>query len=104
MVGLIPIHKEDLFDIKIEIYYQTIGVITKDKCRNKHLSDKFLDLHFWNWPDITALESAIIKYLLIICANENVWQYHAIVIGISVNYKKQVVIIGIKLDIQCSMC
>ena len=30
MVDLIPIHKRDSLKVKIEIYYQTIGMITKD--------------------------------------------------------------------------
>ncbi len=29
MVGLIPIHKGDLLQVKIEIYHQTMGMITK---------------------------------------------------------------------------
>lgn len=29
MVGLIPIHKGDLYSVKIEIYHQTIRVIIK---------------------------------------------------------------------------
>ena len=33
MVGLISIHKEDSFKVKIEIYYQTMGVITKCKLK-----------------------------------------------------------------------
>ena len=33
MVGLIPIHKRDSLKVKMEIYYQTMGVITK--CKSK---------------------------------------------------------------------
>ena len=33
MVGLISIYKEDFFEIKTEIYHQTIGVITKYKLK-----------------------------------------------------------------------
>ena len=33
MVGLIPIHKRDSLEVKIEIYHQTMGVITK--CKSK---------------------------------------------------------------------
>ncbi len=29
MVGLIPIHKGDSLEVKIEIYHQTMGMITK---------------------------------------------------------------------------
>ena len=34
IVGLIPIHKRDFFEVKMEIYHQTMGVITKynSKC------------------------------------------------------------------------
>lgn len=48
MVSIIPIHKRDLFDIKIEIFYKTIRVNTKDKYNKKHLSDKFSGLWFEN--------------------------------------------------------
>ena len=33
MVGLIPIYKRDSFEVKIEIYYHTIRVITKCKLK-----------------------------------------------------------------------
>ena len=104
MVGLIPIHKGDSFDVKMEIYHQTMGVITKGKCNNRHSSDKFPGLRFENWPDIIALESAAIESLLIMCADGNVWQCHPIVAGISVDYEEQVVITGIKSGMQYSMC
>lgn len=48
MVSLILIYKRDLFDIKMEIYYWAIKVITKIKCNEKHSLDKFLGLHFEN--------------------------------------------------------
>ncbi len=48
MVGLIPIHKGDSFDVKMEIYHQTMRVITKDKCSNRHSLDKFPGLRFGN--------------------------------------------------------
>lgn len=48
MVGFIPIHKEDSFDMKIEIYHRTMRVITKSRCNNRHLSDKFPSLRFRN--------------------------------------------------------
>ena len=48
MVGLIPIYKGDSFDVKMEIYQQTMGIITKGKCNNRHSSDKFPGLRFEN--------------------------------------------------------
>ncbi len=30
IAGLIPIYKRDFLEVKIEIYYQTMGMITKD--------------------------------------------------------------------------
>ena len=48
MVDLIPIYKEDSFDVKMEIYHQTIEIITKSKCNNRHSSDKFPGLRFEN--------------------------------------------------------
>lgn len=71
MVGLIPIYKEDLFDVKIEIYHQIIKVITKDKYNKRYPSGKFSGLCFKNWPDIIALKSTTVKTLLIICADRN---------------------------------
>lgn len=38
---LIIIYKKDSFDIKIEIYYQTIKIITKDKYNKRQLLNKF---------------------------------------------------------------
>lgn len=35
IVGLIFLYIKNLFDIKIEIYYQIMGVITKTKCNNR---------------------------------------------------------------------
>lgn len=48
IVNLISIYKKDLFDVKIEIYYQTMRIITKSKYNNKYSLDKFLNLHFEN--------------------------------------------------------
>lgn len=48
MVGHISIYKDNSFDIKIKIYYQIIGVISKNKYNKRYLSDKFLGLHFEN--------------------------------------------------------
>ena len=38
------------------------------------------------------------------CADRNVWQYHPIIGSISVDYKEQVVITGIKSGLQCWIC
>lgn len=48
IIGLIPIHKSDQFNVKIEIYYQTIGVITKSKYNKRHSLAKFPGLRFKN--------------------------------------------------------
>ena len=104
MDGFIAIHKRDLFDVKMEIYHRTMGVITKDKCNNRHSSDKFPSLHFENWQDIIALKSVVGKGLLIMCADRNVWQCHPIIAGMSVDYKEQLVITGIKSGMQYSIC
>ena len=42
--------------------------------------------------------------LLMMCTDENVQQCHPIIAGMSVDYKEQVVITGIKSGMQCSMC
>lgn len=38
------------------------------------------------------------------CADKNVQQCHPIIGDMSVNYKEQIVIMGIKSGIQCLMC
>lgn len=38
MVGLILIHKGDLFNVKIETYHQIIEVITREKCNKRYIS------------------------------------------------------------------
>lgn len=45
------------------------------------------------------LEIIVVKVLLIIYMNKNIQKYYLIILDISVNYKKQVVITGIKLNI-----
>lgn len=72
MVGLIFIYKRDLFNVKIEIYYQTIRIITKNKCNNRYLLNKSPDLNFANLPDIIALQSTVVDSILIMYINENV--------------------------------
>ncbi len=97
IVGLIPIHKRDSLEVKMEIYHQTMGVITR--CKSKcHI------LHKMIWLNVTALEKAAIKSLLMMCTDRNVRQCYPIIASISVDYKEQVVITGIKSSMQCSMC
>lgn len=67
MVGFILIHKKDLFNIKMEIYYQTIRVITKNKSNNRYSLDKFPGFFFENWPNITIWDSMAVENPLIIC-------------------------------------
>ena len=97
MVGLIPIHKRDSLEGKMEIYHQTMGVITKYK-------SKCHVLHKAIWPNVTALEKAAIDGLLMMCADGNMRKCHPIIAGMSVDYEEQVVITGIKSGMQCSMC
>lgn len=88
MVNLIFIYKKNLFKFKIEIYHVFIKVITKNKCNNKYLSDKFPDLHFENWLNIMTLDSKVVETLLIICTNRNIEQCHPIFISMNINYKR----------------
>ena len=97
MISLILIHKGDFFKIKKEIYYQTMGVITKCKS-NCHVLHKVILLN------VIALEMAAIDNLLIIYANRNMRKYHTIIASMSVNYKEEVVITGIKSGMQYSIC
>ena len=81
MVGLIFIYKKDFLKVKMEIYYQTIGVIKK--CKSKcHVLHKVI------WPNIKALEKMAIKGLLIMYLDGNVQKCHPIIVGISIDYKK----------------
>ena len=46
------------------------------------------------------LEKAIVGGLLIICFDKYIQQCYSIIANISIDYKKQVMIIGIKLEMQ----
>lgn len=72
IVGLIPIYKGDLFHVKMKIYYQIIGVITKNKCNKRYSSDKFPGLPFENSLEIMVLESMELEGILMIYKNENI--------------------------------
>lgn len=48
IIGLGLIYKKELFDVKMEIYCQTMGKIIENKCSNKCLLDKFPGLCFGN--------------------------------------------------------
>lgn len=101
MIGFILIYKDDSFDIKMEIYYQIIGVNTKNKCNKRHPSDKISGLLFQNWPNLIILESVTVENLLMMCEDGNVWQCHPSIASMSVNYKKQMIITDIKSGMQC---
>lgn len=64
MVSLILIYKNDLLSIKIEIYYQTIRVITKNMC-NYWLINITNEVWFF----YLALKIIAIKDLLILWVN-----------------------------------
>lgn len=64
MVNFILIYKKILFNIKIEIYYKTMEVITKNKYNDRHFLDKFPSLQFWNWLDIILLKNVTLKNLV----------------------------------------
>lgn len=92
IIELIPIYKGDFHEVKIQIYHQIMGVITKD------IFKSFL-LYIVVWQD-TVLEEAVVKDLLMICANGKIHQYCLIIESISVDYKEQVVITSINWDMQ----
>lgn len=91
-IDFIPIHKDDSFDVKIEIYNQTLGVITKNQL-------KYLVLQIIVGPDITVFEKVIVESMLMICADRNICKYQSIINDINVDYKEQVIIAIIKLGI-----
>lgn len=72
IVGFIFIYIKDLFNIKIQIYYQIIKVISKNKCNNRYSLNKFPNLGFKYQPDIIALENVIVENLLILYADNNI--------------------------------
>lgn len=63
MIRLINIYKKDLFDNKIKIYHEIIKIITKSKCNEKYLLNKYLGLCFQNQLDLIVLENIIVKIL-----------------------------------------
>lgn len=95
--------------IKIEIYYQIMKVIAKNICNHRlsNINNKvyffYLVLAPWSWLDIIVLKILAIEILLMICIDENVWQYYIIVPNMSVNYKKQIMITSIKLGMKYSI-
>lgn len=52
----------------------------------------------------TALEKAIVEYILMIYIDKNIQQYHLIIPNMSINYKKQVIITIIKSGMQYFIC
>ncbi len=50
------------------------------------------------------MEKAAVEGLLMICADGRVRRCHPIIVGMSVDYEEQVMITGINLGMQCSMC
>ena len=110
MVGLIRIHKIDLLGVKIEIYYQTIRVIIKSTCNHELINitnkDRFVCLALENlgWLYIIVLETVVVENIWMIYADKNIWQCHLIIGSMSVNHKKQVLIMDIKSGMQCSIC
>ncbi len=96
IVGLIPIHKRDSLEVKIEIHHQTMVMITKDIFKS-------LFLCIVVCPG-TSLEKAVVEGLLMMCADRSVRRCHTIIVDMSINYKEQVVITGIKAGMQYSMC
>ena len=51
-----------------------------------------------------ALKKTAIKGLLIMYKDRNLQKCYLIIVGFSVNYKKQVMIIDNKSDMQCLIC
>lgn len=89
MIGLISIYKRDSLKVIIKIYHQPIGTIIKDKFNSLFLCIVF-SLRI-------ALEKMAVKYILMICIDGKIWQFHLIIADINVDYKEQMVIINIKL-------
>lgn len=55
IINSMPKYKRNLFNIKIEIYYQIIKIIIENKKNNKYLLNKFLFLYFENKTDKIVL-------------------------------------------------
>lgn len=65
----------------MKIYYRIIKIIIKCKS-NYYIFQKTIPLN------IIALDEAVIKNLMIIYANKNIYQCYLIIANISINYKK----------------
>lgn len=78
IISLIFINKKDFLKAKIKIYYQIIGVIIKYKSNYTFLQKIIL-------PNVTLLEKAAVKNLLMIYADQNIQQFYSIIISIIVN-------------------
>lgn len=95
MVRLIPIYIGDSPEVKIEIYYQIMGVITKVT---------FKSIFLWIVVQLeTLLEKVIVEGILMMCIDRKVQQCHSIIAGINVNNKEQVMITDIKLEMKFSI-
>lgn len=90
MIGFISIYKKDIVKVKIEINHQTMKIIKKNIFKS-------LFLYMIIWLE-TVLKKAAVESVLIIYADKSTWQYHPIIVSITINYKEQIVIIDIKLD------
>lgn len=80
MISLILIYKRDSLGLKIEIYYQTMGVMTKRIFKSLFLYIVVLLR--------TVLEKLVVKDVLIMYVDKSLQQCHSIITGMSVNYEE----------------
>ena len=77
IISLISIYNEFSLEVKIEIYHQTISVITK------YIFKSWLLCILIGLGII--LVKVVVKGILIMGVNGSVWQCHPIIIGISID-------------------
>ena len=89
MFSLIFIYKRDFLKVKLEIYHQMMGMITKDMFKSLFFIYSSLSK---NSVRKSNNRKPIDNY-----TNRRIQQYHTIIVSISIDYKEQIVIIDIKL-------
>jgi len=53
---------------------------------------------------VTVIEAMFRNDISVLCANNKIRQCYSIIIEFMMNYEKQVLIINIKMNQQCSIC
>lgn len=107
LLDLILIHKENNIDVKLDIYYICLRIITKQE---ENLSNLLINarktLCYLLKADkiVLKLEVAKIEKLKMTYANIDISICHSIITRFISNSKKQVIVTSIKLNMHCIIC